>query len=142
MDLNSIVEYSHRALAGIVSIMILSILVLAWRRHREYLGPAAGLLGLVLAQAALGGATVEDNLEEAYVAAHLCLAMLLLGGLIGRCRSRLAWRCSARSSPAGTWPARRTTDAPTTSSATAPTMPAARSSRPAMVSSCRSARPS
>jgi heme A synthase len=36
----------------------------------------------VLAQAALGGATVEDNLEEAYVAAHLCLAMLLLGGLI------------------------------------------------------------
>ena len=30
---------------------------------------------------ALGGATVEDNLEEAYVAAHLGLAMLLLGGL-------------------------------------------------------------
>ncbi|MEA2462119.1 MAG: heme o synthase [Actinomycetota bacterium] len=87
MDLNSIVEYSHRALAGIVSIMILSILVLAWRRHREYLAPAAGLLGLVLAQAALGGATVEDNLEEAYVAAHLCLAMLLLGGLIWLYRS-------------------------------------------------------
>jgi heme A synthase len=78
MDLNSIVEYSHRALAGIVSIMILSILVLAWRRHREYLAPAAGLLGLVLAQAALGGANV---------AAHLCLAMLLLGGLIWLYRS-------------------------------------------------------
>jgi heme A synthase len=82
MDLNSVVEYTHRALAGIVSIMIVSIVVLAWRRHREYLMPAVGLLVLILGQAALGGATVEDNLEEAYVAAHLCLAMLLLGGLL------------------------------------------------------------
>ena len=82
MDLNSVVEYTHRALAGVVSIMILSIVVLAWRRHREYLVPAVALLGLILAQAALGGATVEDNLEEAYVAAHLGLAMLLLGGLL------------------------------------------------------------
>ncbi|HKP21965.1 MAG TPA: COX15/CtaA family protein [Thermoleophilaceae bacterium] len=82
MDLNSVVEYTHRALAGIVSIMIVAIVVLAWRRHREYLATAVGLLLLILAQAALGGATVEDNLEEAYVAAHLCLAMLLLGGLL------------------------------------------------------------
>jgi heme A synthase len=82
MDLNSVVEYTHRALAGVVSLMIISVVVLAWRRHREYLVPAAALLGLVIAQAALGGATVEDNLEEAYVAAHLCLAMLLLGGLV------------------------------------------------------------
>ncbi len=82
MDLNSLVEYTHRALAGVVSIMIVSIVVLAWRRHREYLVPAVALLALILAQAALGGATVEDNLEEAYVAAHLGLAMLLLGGLL------------------------------------------------------------
>jgi heme A synthase len=82
VNLHSIVEYTHRAVAGIVTILIVSIVVMAWRRHREYLVPAIGLLGLVLAQAALGGATVEDNLEEAYVAAHLLLAMLLLGGLI------------------------------------------------------------
>ena len=82
MDLNSVVEYTHRAVAGIVSLMIVAIVVLAWRRHREYLVPAVGLLVLILAQAALGGATVEDNLEEAYVAAHLGLAMLLLGGLL------------------------------------------------------------
>jgi heme A synthase len=82
MDLNSVVEYTHRAVAGIVSLMIVAIVVLAWRRHREYLATAVGLLVLILAQAALGGATVEDNLEEAYVAAHLGLAMLLLGGLL------------------------------------------------------------
>jgi heme A synthase len=82
MDLNSVVEYTHRAVAGIVSLMIVAIVVLAWRHHREYLATAVGLLLLILAQAALGGATVEDNLEEAYVAAHLGLAMLLLGGLL------------------------------------------------------------
>jgi heme A synthase len=82
MDLNSVVEYTHRAVAGIVSLMIVAIVVLAWRRHREYLMPGIGLLVLILAQAVLGGATVEDNLEEAYVAAHLGLAMLLLGGLL------------------------------------------------------------
>ena len=87
LTLHSIVEYTHRAVAGIVTILIVSILVIALRRQREYLVPAAGLLGLVLAQAVLGGATVEGNLEEAYVAAHLGLAMLLLGGLLYLYRS-------------------------------------------------------
>ena len=82
VDLNSIVEYTHRIVAIVVGFMILAIFVLAWRRHRQYLLPASLLLVLVIAQGALGGATVEENLEEAYVAAHLCLAMLLLGLLI------------------------------------------------------------
>ena len=82
VDLNSIVEYTHRVVAIVVGFMILSIFVLAWRRHRQYLAPAAALLVLVIAQGALGGATVEENLEEAYVAAHLGLAMLLLGLLL------------------------------------------------------------
>jgi heme A synthase len=87
VDLNSIVEYTHRVLAIVVGFMLLAIFVMAWRRHREYLLPATGLLVLVIAQGALGGATVEENLEEAYVAAHLCLAMLLLGGLLYLYRS-------------------------------------------------------
>jgi heme A synthase len=69
-------------LAIVVGFMILAIFVLAWRRHRQYLLPASLLLVLVIAQGALGGATVEENLEEAYVAAHLGLAMLLLGLLL------------------------------------------------------------
>jgi heme A synthase len=87
VDLNSIVEYTHRVLAIVVGFMLLAIFVMAWRRHRQYLLPATGLLVLVIAQGALGGATVEENLEEAYVAAHLCLAMLLLGGLLYLYRS-------------------------------------------------------
>jgi heme A synthase len=82
VDLNSIIEYAHRVLAIIVGFMILALFVLAWRRHRELLGATAALLVLVIAQGVLGGATVEENLEEAYVAAHLGLAMLLLGLLL------------------------------------------------------------
>jgi heme A synthase len=82
VDLNAIVEYAHRVLAIVVGLMILALFVGAWRRHRQLLPAAGALLVLVVAQGALGGATVEENLEEAYVAAHLGLAMLLLGLLI------------------------------------------------------------
>lgn len=85
LDLNHIIEYTHRAIAGIVGIMIAALFVLAWRRyrsHRALVWVTGGLGVLVLAQAGLGGATVEENLEEALVAAHLGLAMLLLGGLL------------------------------------------------------------
>jgi heme A synthase len=82
VDLNSIIEYAHRVLAIIVGFMILALFVLAWRRHRQVLGATAALLVLVIAQGVLGGATVEENLEEAYVAAHLGLAMLLIGLLL------------------------------------------------------------
>ena len=69
VDLNSVVEYTHRALAGAVSLMILALVVLSWRRHRQFLGVTVALMLLILAQAGLGGATVEENLEEAPVAA-------------------------------------------------------------------------
>jgi heme A synthase len=82
VDLNSIVEYTHRVLAIVVGFMILALFVLAWRRHRQLLPVTAALLALVIAQGGLGGATVEENLEEVYVAAHLGLAMLLLGLLL------------------------------------------------------------
>jgi heme A synthase len=82
VDLNSIVEYTHRVLAVVVGFMILALLVQAFRRYRFLLAPTGALLALVAVQGALGGLTVEQNLEEAYVAAHLGLAMLLLGLLL------------------------------------------------------------
>jgi heme A synthase len=87
VDLNSIVEYTHRVLAVVVGFMMLALVVLAWRRYREYRLVTGVLLVLVAAQGALGGLTVEENLEEAYVAAHLGLAMLLLGLLLYLWRS-------------------------------------------------------
>jgi heme a synthase len=82
VDLNSIIEYTHRVLAGVVGILILLLAVQAYRRyraHRALVWTSAAALLLVIAQGALGGATVEEGLEESLVAAHLGLAMVLLG---------------------------------------------------------------
>ena len=91
LDLNSVIEYSHRTVASIVGVMMLALAVLAWRRYREHRGivkasVAAGVL--VIAQGLLGAATVEENLDEELVAAHLGLAMLLLALII------YIWRAS------------------------------------------------
>jgi heme A synthase len=82
VNLNSVIEYTHRTLAVAVGFMILALFVQAFRRYRFLLPATGALLALVAAQGALGGLTVEENLEEAYVAAHLGLAMLLLGLLL------------------------------------------------------------
>jgi heme A synthase len=81
----SAIEFTHRAAAGIVALMIG---LLAWRAVRSLRGHTWMVRGtiaavvLVLAQAALGGLTVEKGLEDELVAAHLGLAMVLLGILI------------------------------------------------------------
>ena len=38
LNLNSVIEYTHRALAGTVTIMMFSLAVLAFRRHRAQRG--------------------------------------------------------------------------------------------------------
>jgi heme A synthase len=91
LDLNSIIEYSHRALAGVVGLMMATLAVLAWRNHRSrpvLVRTTVAAAVLVLAQALLGAATVENDLDETLVAAHLGLAMLLFALLI------YIWRAS------------------------------------------------
>jgi heme A synthase len=91
LDLNTIIEYSHRTLAGIVGLMMIALAVLAWRKHRgnrALVRAAVAAALLVLAQGLLGAATVENNLDETLVAAHLGLAMALLALTI------FIWRAS------------------------------------------------
>jgi heme A synthase len=91
-----IVEFSHRTLAAIVTGLIALLAWTAYRHLRELRWPlrtsiAAGVL--VLVQAGLGGLTVEKSLAEELVAAHLGLAMILIGLLLWisvRSRSELA----------------------------------------------------
>ena len=86
-----IIEFSHRALAAIVTALIVGLAWVAYRHLRTPGGAAdlnwplkatvaAGLL--VLVQAGLGGLTVEKSLAEELVAAHLGLAMILIGLLL------------------------------------------------------------
>jgi heme A synthase len=79
-SLHTAIEYSHRAVASIVVVEMLVLAVWAWRRfrgHRALVRATAAGVVLILAQAVLGAATVEKDLDEPLVAAHLGLAMLL-----------------------------------------------------------------
>jgi len=79
-SLHTGIEYAHRAVASIVVVEMFVLAVWAWRRHRGHRwlvrATVAGAV-LIVAQAVLGAATVEKNLDEPLVAAHLGLAMLL-----------------------------------------------------------------
>jgi heme A synthase len=84
-DINRVVEFSHRLLAAVVVALIALLAYRAYRNLRELRWPLRGSIAagvLVLVQAGLGGLTVEKNLAEELVAAHLCLAMVLLGVLL------------------------------------------------------------
>jgi heme A synthase len=111
-DENTLIEFSHRLIAGVV---VALIALLCWRAYRELRGRnwafrgavAAGVL--VLAQAGLGGLTVEHSLQDELVAAHLGLAMLLLGLLLwigARARAETAMEAQ-KAEPGG--PVRRAT---------------------------------
>src|SRR6266508_175819 len=79
-DPGAVIEWSHRLVAGIVSILIVALAVLDWRR-------SVTLVGLLVIQIALGAVTVKTDLQPLMVILHLATAMLLLAGLIVAARS-------------------------------------------------------
>lgn len=84
-EAHPILEYSHRFLAALVVILLAAILWQALHRLRDrrlLVNGAIAALSLVVAQALLGALTVEHGLDTALVAAHLGVAMLLLGVLV------------------------------------------------------------
>ena len=86
-----IIEYFHRVLASVLSLVILAILVMAWRRRTQ---PGVGGRGGVLRAAILatvvvtvtalfGAVIVKLELQNRLVVVtHLVLAMVLLGALV------------------------------------------------------------
>ena len=81
----SIIEYSHRALGGVTSALIVATTVL-WARASRWnprVVAADTAIGILLAvQIVLGAVTVALELPPMVTLAHLGLAMLLLGILI------------------------------------------------------------
>jgi heme A synthase len=90
---STLIEFTHRLVAGIVAVLILLLAWRAWRTMREQPWLVRGSIlsvVLVLAQAALGGLTVEHNLHAVLVAIHLGMAMVLLAVLLGMYRAAAA----------------------------------------------------
>lgn len=80
-----IIEFSHRAAASIILIMIGLLALRAFRRRDEFpnlLLPSVGAFGLVIFQALLGAVVVKLELEAESVIVHLAAAMSLVALLI------------------------------------------------------------
>jgi heme A synthase len=85
LDEHQVIEFSHRVVATVVVVLIGALAFQAFRRLGERRWLARGTVAagiLVLLQAGLGGLTVEHGLHSALVAAHLGLAMVLLGLMV------------------------------------------------------------
>jgi cytochrome c oxidase assembly protein subunit 15 len=94
---HALIEFSNRVVSGLVGVMTVLAALLAWRRRpfRRDLMVLALMLPLgVLAQAVLGGYTVENKLAPGFVMAHFALSMLILVGAVA-----LYWRSRERAEP-------------------------------------------
>lgn len=81
----TMIEYSHRLSASVLSLFVAGTTFLAWlqfRDNRVILGSAIASLVLVIVAAVLGGITVLTELEWWVVLFHLSIAELLLACLI------------------------------------------------------------
>src|SRR2546426_12314261 len=74
-EIPAVIEWSHRLVAGVVSILVIALVVLDWRR-------AWPVLALLVVQVLLGAVTVKTGLTPVMVILHLATAMLLLAALI------------------------------------------------------------
>ena len=90
-DIPTVIEWTHRLVAALVSVLVLALAALAWRGagslERGARGAANTALVLLVVQVLLGAITVKTGLTPVLVILHLATAMLLLASLIGAARS-------------------------------------------------------
>jgi heme A synthase len=89
VDTHMIVEYTHRILVASLTVLLMSLVVLAFLYFRGrpwILRVAIASFVLLIGQAVLGALTVEHGLSPWLVATHLGVAMLTLGLLLLLCR--------------------------------------------------------
>jgi heme o synthase len=94
-------EWSHRFLAGLTSVLTLSLAVVAFRRYRDrgdLLTLAVSSVGLLFAQVLMGAATVNLGNAPWTVVIHQGLAMSFFGLLVALLA--LSWRADRRPTPA------------------------------------------
>ena len=84
-DIRTVIEFGHRWVAALVSMLVLAVTAVAWLRHR----PEPALVGsplrrsaLLVVQVLLGAVTVKLTLPPWVIITHLANAMLLLAVLM------------------------------------------------------------
>ena len=92
LSTHAVIEYSNRAVSGLVGLIAVAAFVLALFRRpfrRDLVWLSLALPVGVLAQAVLGGFTVREHLAPGFVMGHFALSMIVLIGAVA-----LAWRAT------------------------------------------------
>src|SRR6185503_949982 len=85
LDLPTLIEIGHRWVAALLSLVVLAVAIVAWRRHRDEPAlrtPALLALVLLVVQVLLGAVTVKLALPPWVIVTHLANAMVLLAVLM------------------------------------------------------------
>jgi heme a synthase len=94
---HSLIEFGNRAVGALVGVVTVLTALLAWRRRpfrRDLFWLALALPLGVVAQAVLGGYTVEEKLAPGFVMAHFALSMVILVAAVA-----LYWQARERIDP-------------------------------------------
>jgi heme a synthase len=91
-EIPTVIEWSHRLVAGLVSVLVVGLALLGWRLRgsgspKPGVRAAYAALVLLVIQVLLGAVTVKTGLTPVLVILHLATAMLLLGSLIAAARA-------------------------------------------------------
>ncbi len=84
-SIHSFIEFSHRFLVFVVTVLVVATAAVAWRRYRtvpSIVWPALAAIPLVLGQAVLGGVVVNTELNPWWVTAHFAVALAFVADVI------------------------------------------------------------
>jgi cytochrome c oxidase assembly protein subunit 15 len=84
-ETTSMIEFSHRFVAGIGGLLILGTVIMAWRGYRRrpwIVGPATLMIVVLPLQFVLGAIVVYTELEPLTVAIHLGTALIIFAASI------------------------------------------------------------
>jgi heme A synthase len=87
-DIRTVIEWSHRLVASILSVLVVALAVYGWRLRGRGTGDEGRVrtayvaVALLVVQVLLGAVTVKTGLTPVLVILHLGTAMLLLAALI------------------------------------------------------------
>jgi heme A synthase len=85
LEITALVEFSHRLIALISGVLMLSTVFVALRKYRNQplvVLPAAAVVAIMVIQVPVGGLVVATELEPLVVAFHLGTAMLILANAL------------------------------------------------------------
>jgi protoheme IX farnesyltransferase len=83
--IHSLIEFSHRFMVFVVTVLVVATAVVAWRQHRHIpwiFWPALAAIPLVIGQAVLGGVVVHSDLNPWWVTAHFAVALAFVADVI------------------------------------------------------------